>query len=69
MIPLFSLFVSGQADLLFALVPTYWIARLYWSLTGAVPGPASVFALGTALYTMALLVLLARRLERRLGST
>jgi fluoroquinolone transport system permease protein len=69
MIPLFSLFISGPADVLFALVPTYWIARLYWSLTGTVSGPAWGLALGAALYSTALLVLLARRLERRLGST
>jgi fluoroquinolone transport system permease protein len=68
MVPLFALFVTGPIDALFALVPTWWMARLYWSLTGAVPGPTWFFALGGALYSAALLMLLARRLERRLGS-
>jgi len=68
MVPLFALFVSEPVDVLFALVPTWWLARLYWSLTGAMPGPAWVFALGGTLYATALLMLLARRLDRRLGS-
>lgn len=68
MVPLFALFVTGPIDALFALVPTWWMARLYWSLTGAVPGPTWFYALGGALYSAALLMLLARRLERRLGS-
>lgn len=68
MVPLFALFMSGRVDVLFALVPTWWVARLYWSLTGAVPGAAWVFALGGTFYAAVLLMLLARRLDRRLGS-
>jgi fluoroquinolone transport system permease protein len=68
MVPLVALFVSGPIEVLFALVPTWWMARLYWSLTGVLPGPAWFFALGGAVYCSLLLMLLARRLERRLGS-
>jgi fluoroquinolone transport system permease protein len=69
MFPLLALFVSGPAHVLFAIVPTYWTARLYWSLTGALPGPAWAFAAGGALYVTVLLLLLARLLERRLTSS
>jgi fluoroquinolone transport system permease protein len=66
MLPLFSLFLAGPPNLLFALVPTYWVARLYWSLTGAVPDSPWLLVAGGALYVTTLLLLLTRLLERRL---
>ncbi|MGF1505523.1 MAG: hypothetical protein ACFB51_10435 [Anaerolineae bacterium] len=52
----------GFVEYLFALLPTYWPVKLYWSLIEpGMHGPPALWAAGTVVYHVALLALLLRR--------
>jgi len=68
--PILAWFVDGPWHGVFGLVPTYWPARLYWSLEGspqpASPGDVAIQALVGLVYPAVLTVLFYRRFNRTL---
>lgn len=68
--PILAWFVAGPWQLAFGVVPTYWPARLYWSLEGGAwavgPGTLVIQALVGVAYPALLIVLFHRRFIRGL---
>lgn len=63
MVPLVAYFVRSDWQLLAGVVPTYWPAKLSWSLQAAEPAAWLYFLIG-AVYELALLWLLLRRFHK-----
>jgi fluoroquinolone transport system permease protein len=65
--PLVAFFAAPPWQHLAGLVPSYWPSRAAWAAARGEPGAAAYLAIGLA-YHLALLTVLARRLDRTLRS-
>jgi fluoroquinolone transport system permease protein len=64
--PLFAYFVQGNWQWLFGLMPTYWPARVYWSLIEGDFATAAFALVVGLVFQLAVIALLIRRVTRRL---
>jgi fluoroquinolone transport system permease protein len=66
--PLLVYFVDAPWTAVFAVVPTYWPARLYWALLAGTPD-AGLYLVGGLVYQGLLLVILLRRFDAAVHRT